>query len=50
LDVGAHRSDDADQLVTWHVGKMYPVVVPGPCMPVTAAKAATVHLHDDARG
>ena len=48
--VGAHRSYDADQLVTWYVGKMYPVVVPGPCMPVTAAKAGTVHLHDDARG
>ena len=47
--VGAHRSYDADQLVTWNVREKYPVVVPGPCMPVAATKTGAVHLHDNAR-
>jgi hypothetical protein len=46
--VGAHGGNYADQLVAWNVREMYPVVVPGPCMPVTATKTGTVHLHDDA--
>ena len=41
--VGAHGGDYADQLVAWNVREMYPVVVPGPCMPVTATKAGTAH-------
>jgi hypothetical protein len=36
--------------VTWNVWEMYRVVMPGPCMPVTATQTGTVHLHDDAPG
>ena len=46
--VCARRSYDADQLVTWNVWEIYPVVVSGPCMPVTATKTGAVHLHDNA--
>ena len=46
--VGAHCGHYADQLVTWNVWERYPVVMPGPCMPITATKTGTVHLHDDA--
>jgi hypothetical protein len=46
--VGANRSYNADQLVTGNVWEMYPVVVPGPGMPVTATKTGAVHLYDNA--
>ena len=48
--LGADRDDDADQLVTGNVRKCYPVVMAGPCVPVTTAETGRVHLDDHAAG
>lgn len=42
--VGANRSHYANQLVTRDVWQSDPVVMSGPCMPVTATKTGGVHL------
>jgi len=43
---GAHRGDNSDELVTGNVWERYPVVMPGPRVPVTPTKTGSAHFND----